>query len=157
MPSSLRRFAAASVPSPPMAISDVMPCSSMTWAMRSGPPPFSNGFVREVPRIVPPCFEMPMTWARPRGMVSPSTTPFQPLRKPTNSRPYRFVPVKTAERITALRPGQSPPLVRMPILIASIMPCPAGGQKPHASSTRGRTPGLARVWTSRAAAPAFPT
>ena len=27
-----------------------------------GPPPFSNGLVRDVPRIVPPCLEMPMTW-----------------------------------------------------------------------------------------------
>ena len=67
--------------------------------------------------MVPPCLEMPITWGRPRGMVSPSTTPRQPPLKPTNSMPCSFVPVNTAARMTALRPGQSPPLVKIPIFI----------------------------------------
>ena len=53
--------------------------------------------------------------ARSMGTVSPSSTPRQPSRKPTTSSPCSPIPLRTTARITALRPGQSPPPVRMPM------------------------------------------
>src|SRR6218665_1543255 len=88
--------------------------------MASGPPPPSNGFVREDPRMVPPCFERPRTSQRVMGIVSPSTTPRHPHRNPTNSAPCEITPFKTAPRITALRHGQSPPLVKIPIFMCCL-------------------------------------
>src|SRR5690606_25039905 len=46
--------------------------------------------------------------------------PFQPSRNPTNSRPCTCTPVSTTPRMTALRPGASPPPVRMPIAIRPL-------------------------------------
>src|SRR6218665_1413428 len=54
------------------------------------------------------------------GIVSPSTTPRHPHRNPTNSAPCEITPFKTAPRITALRPGQSPPLVKIPIFMCCL-------------------------------------
>lgn len=86
--------------------------------MFSAPPRSpSYGFVRLVPRIVPPTFDSPFTSCRVSGMKSPSTSPRHPSRIPTNSRSYEVVPLSTMPRMTALRPGQSPPLVRMPIFM----------------------------------------
>jgi hypothetical protein len=79
MPASDSRCAAASVPSPPIAMSASTPPSAITSATRSAPPN-SNGLVRDDPRMVPPCFEMPITCGRPSGTVSFSTSPFQPQR-----------------------------------------------------------------------------
>src|SRR5580693_6834772 len=47
-------------------------------------------------------------------MVSPSSGPRHPSRNPTNSRPYSWTPLRTTARITAFKPGQSPPPVRTP-------------------------------------------
>src|SRR5674476_563025 len=65
--------------------------------------------------MVPPCARIPLTSARPRGRVKPSSGPFQPSRKPTNSWPYAWTPLVTAALITAFSPGQSPPPVSIPI------------------------------------------
>ena len=45
------------------------------------------GADRLVPRIVPPCWARPRTLLRSNGIASPSTSPRQPSRKPTNSWP----------------------------------------------------------------------
>src|SRR3546814_16166136 len=81
----------------------------------------SYGLVRLVPRIVPPTFDGPFTSWRVRGKKSASTTPRHPSRMPTNSLSYVVVPLSTTPRMTALSPGQSPPLVRMPILLAVVL------------------------------------
>src|SRR5580658_6661572 len=47
-------------------------------------------------------------------MVSPSSGPRHPSRNPTDSRPYSWTPLRTTARITAFKPGQSPPPVRTP-------------------------------------------
>src|SRR5690554_3655022 len=86
--------------------------------MRSGPPfSPSNGLVLLVPRIVPPCFESPRTACRSRVMKSSSTSPRHPCRKPTSSASCESTPLSTAPRMTAFKPGESPPLVSMPIFI----------------------------------------
>src|SRR5581483_4986117 len=77
-----------------------------------------NGLVRDDPRIVPPRGKMPRTAWTSRGMVSPSSGPRHPSRNPTNSRPYSCTPLRTTARITAFRPGQSPPPVRTPTRMA---------------------------------------
>src|SRR5262249_8848955 len=64
---------------------------------------------------------MPRTAWMSRGIVSPSSGPRQPSRNPTNSRPYSCTPLRTTARITAFRPGQSPPPVRTPTRMASTI------------------------------------
>src|SRR5665811_1052924 len=76
--------------------------------------------------MVPPCARIPLTSARPRGRVNPSSGPFQPSRKPTNSWPYAWTPLITAARITAFSPGQSPPPVNIPIRMAANLPVTCG-------------------------------
>src|SRR5437588_2502755 len=67
--------------------------------------------------IVPPLGSVPRMTATPSGMVAPSSTPFQPSRNPTISSPWTFYPLRTTARITAFRPGQSPPPVSTPTLM----------------------------------------
>ena len=73
------------------------------------------GFVREVPRMVPPRVSRPFVDAVDSGMLSPSSTPRQPWRYPMKEWPYTVSPLRTTARMTALRPGQSPPPVNIPI------------------------------------------
>src|SRR3989338_134651 len=47
--------------------------------------------------------------------------PFQPYLNPITSHPFLIPPLTTA-RITALRPGQSPPPVKIPILVVTSYP-----------------------------------
>ena len=80
-----------------------------------------SGLVRDDPRIVPPRGRMPRTAWTSRGTVSPSSGPRHPSRNPTNSRPYSSTPLRTTARITAFRPGQSPPPVRTPTRMAPTL------------------------------------
>ena len=80
------------------------------------------GLVREVPRIVPPRCRIPRVDATDNDMVWSSTRPLQPCRIPMNSWPYSRSPRRTSARITAFRPGQSPPPVSTPILMAAFLP-----------------------------------
>ena len=122
-PCSPSLVATPSVSSPPIAISASTPRPARLSLIRSmplrpPPPVFFNGFVLEVPRIVPPRGRMPRTAWMSRGIVSPSSGPRHPSRNPTNSSPYSCTPLRTTARITALRPGQSPPPVRTPTRMA---------------------------------------
>src|SRR4051794_8121263 len=83
--------------------------------MRSTPPSTFNGLVRDDPRIVPPRGRMPRVVSTSSVIVRFSIGPFQPSRNPRNSWPYVSLPLRTAARITALSPGQSPPPVSIPI------------------------------------------
>ena len=89
--------------------------------MRSTPPSILIGLVRLEPRIVPPRGRMPRTCGMPSGVVTPSSGPFQPSRNPTNSKPYSVTPLRTTARMTALRPGQSPPPVSTPTRMVLLM------------------------------------
>src|SRR6201995_2476938 len=125
-PSAYSLVAAPRVSSPPMAISASTPRPARLSRIRSAPdgPPLplpANGLVRDVPRIVPPRGRMPRTAWMSRGTVSPSSGPRQPSRKPTNSYPYSCTPLRTTARITAFKPGQSPPPVRTPTLMAPTL------------------------------------
>jgi hypothetical protein len=69
-----------------------------------------------LPSIVPPRGSSPRTSAMSNsralcGLMSPS----KPSSIPKTSHPYSLMAVFTAARMTALRPGQSPPRVRRPI------------------------------------------
>src|SRR5262249_47309445 len=76
------------------------------------------GFVREEPRIVPPRWRIPRVLESVRSIASLLSTPAQPYRNPTNSCPWALMPLRTMARMTALRPGQSPPPVSTPIRMA---------------------------------------
>src|SRR5512137_2839529 len=77
-----------------------------------GPSGRLKGLVREVPRMVPPSWRMPDVFWRVIRKWSSSRRPFQPSRTPVNSNPC-CSPRRTTARMTAFRPGQSPPPVRM--------------------------------------------
>src|SRR4051794_25640564 len=126
-PRSCSLVATPSVSSPPIATSASTPRSARLLLICSTPPSTLNGLVREEPRMVPPRGRMPRTCGMPSSVVIPSSGPFQPSRKPTNSKPYSLTPLRTTARMTAFRPGQSPPPVRTP--------------------TRMRSPGVVAGWS----------
>src|SRR4051794_3259201 len=64
--------------------------------------------------MVPPRGRMPRVLSRSSSTISPSSTPAQPLRNPTTLLPPAVTALRTTARMTALRPGQSPPPVRIP-------------------------------------------
>src|SRR6266702_191248 len=119
-PSSCSRAATPRVSSPPMATSASTPRLARLSLTRSSPArppdaaPSPSGLVRDEPRIVPPRGRMPRTACTSRVMVSPSSGPRHPSRNPVNSYPCSSAPVRTMARMTAFRPGQSPPPVRTP-------------------------------------------
>ena len=125
MPSSFSRAATPSVSSPPITTSASTPRPARLSLIRSTPvrpgPVSLNGLVRDEPRIVPPRGRMPRTALTSSGIVSASSGPRQPSRKPTNSSPYSWIPLRTTARITAFRPGQSPPPVRTPTRIGQSL------------------------------------
>src|SRR5580700_10937189 len=127
-PAACSLAATPSVSSPPIATSASTPRLSRFSLTRSIPvlPPTvadsAAGFVRDEPRIVPPRGRMPRTASTSRTMVSPSSGPRQPSRKPMNSMSCSATPVRTTARITAFRPGQSPPPVRTPTRISFSSP-----------------------------------
>src|SRR5262249_38427554 len=126
-PSAFRRAATPRVSSPPIATSASTPRPERFALIRSSPdlPPdaaFSDsGLVREEPSIVPPRGRMPRTAWMSSGTVSPSSGPRQPARTPRNSSPYSGMPRRTKARMTAFRPGQSPPPVSTPIRIGATL------------------------------------
>src|SRR3954452_19961598 len=89
----------------------------------STPPSSLYGFVRLVPMIVPPRGRIPETSRSARSRNSPSTSPRQPSRMPTESQPAASAS-RTTARITAFSPGQSPPPVRMPTVFATLVGLP---------------------------------
>ncbi len=121
-PPSLISLAALRVPSPPIGMTASIPRSSQCFLARSTPSRRWLGWTREEPRIVPPWARMPLTESRVRGRWTPSRRPRQPSWKPMISSPWSTTPRWTTERITAFRPGQSPPLVSTPIRIALQLP-----------------------------------
>ena len=70
--------------------------------------------MRDVPRIVPPLPSIHLTLSLSSGMVSSPMRPSQPFRMPMTSSPTSF-DRPTTPRITAFRPGQSPPAVNTPM------------------------------------------
>src|SRR5688572_9943450 len=112
-PAWWRSRAAESVPSPPATIRASRPNRLTLDSSRWRSSTLRSGLTREVPRIVPPLGRMPMTEYDVRGSTSPSMRPSQPLRMPRTSIPRPWAR-RTTARITALRPGQSPPPVRTP-------------------------------------------
>src|ERR1700736_1861157 len=65
---------------------------------------------------------MPRTACTSSAIVSPSSGPRQPSRNPTNSSPWTWTPLRTTARMTAFRPGQSPPPVRTPMRTSVSVP-----------------------------------
>src|SRR6266849_3611816 len=107
------------VSSPPMATTAPTFKARRFLSTISGPlAGFLNGLVREVPRMVPPRWRMPLVASR----VSRSCSPRQPSRIPITSSPC-CSPRRTTARITALRPGQSPPPVKTAIFINAPPGC----------------------------------
>ena len=105
------------VPSPPITTRASIPSRCSRAA--ATPPSWLCGLTLEVPRIVPPLGRMPLVTRPSSGTLRPSITPRQPSAKPTNSSLYTTSPLRTTARMTALRPGQSPPPVSTPTLILS--------------------------------------
>src|SRR5688572_23670792 len=67
--------------------------------------------------MVPPLVRISSTSERPICLVRFSIGPCHPLRNPTISQPCALMPLRTTARITAFRPGQSPPPVSTPMRI----------------------------------------
>src|SRR4051812_42472226 len=111
------RLAAPSVSSPPMAIRPSTPRRSKVARITSGPSSRLNGLVREERRIVPPRGRMPRVESSVSSIASPSSGPRHPSRKPRISWPWCRVALRTMARMTAFRPGQSPPPVSTPNLM----------------------------------------
>src|SRR6266702_4412328 len=106
------------VSSPPMATTAPTFSALRFLSTISGPlAGFLNGLVREVPRMVPPRWRIPLVASRvSRSCRGGSSRPRQPSRIPITSRPC-CSPRRTTARMTALRPGQSPPPVKTAIFI----------------------------------------
>src|SRR3954447_7348698 len=115
--SPCRRLATPRVSSPPMAISPSTPRRSKFARMTSGPSSRLNGLVRDERRIVPPRGRMPRVESSVSSIESASSGPRQPSRKPRISWPWWRVALRTMARMTAFRPGQSPPPVSTPNFI----------------------------------------
>src|SRR6266481_17454 len=111
--------ATPSVSSPPMATTAPTFRAFRFLITVSAPPGFLKGFVRLVPRIVPPRWRIPLVASRvSRSCSGGSSRPRQPSRTPITSKPC-CSPRRTTARITALRPGQSPPPVRTAIFMTA--------------------------------------
>src|SRR3954463_1118990 len=90
---------------------------------------FLNGFVREVPRRVPPRWSVPLVASRvSRKCIGGSRRPRHPSRIPITSRPC-CSPRRTTARITALRPGQSPPPVSTAIFMVLPSDAPSTAKR----------------------------
>jgi hypothetical protein len=114
-PSSCRSRAAPSEPSPPITMNPSSRWRAIVAFTSSTPSGSWYGCTRDVPRIVPPRGRMPRHRLTSRTSHSSSRTPRQASRKPTTVPPWTRSTFRTTARITALRPGQSPPEVSMPI------------------------------------------
>ena len=110
-------MATPSVSSPPIAIKASTFIFAKFSFIFSTPLSILNGLVLDEPKIVPPLGKIPRVAGISNFMVRPSSGPRQPSRKPRNSYPYSLTPLRTAARITAFKPGQSPPPVKIPIRI----------------------------------------
>ena len=120
-------------PSPPMVITASIPSSHalvMTWSemSRTTSLPFSSVLYRKglprlvVPRIVPPRGRMPLTCLSVSsydfsGQIRPSKPSGMPMTFHLYFRKAHFA----AARMTALRPGASPPPVQIPMQRMSDM------------------------------------
>ena len=116
---------------------------------------------------MPPRGRMPRVDSIVSSSYAPSIGPRQPSRKPTISRPWSSMPRRTTARITAFRPGQSPPPVSTPIRTLATIPTlvrmarrghderqPLGGTLACASGLHvalGRLPRRTATATSRTA------
>jgi hypothetical protein len=80
----------------------------------------------------------------------PSSGPFQPSRKPRNSCPCTSTPFRTTARMTAFRPGQSPPPVRTPMRTA-VLPRRASADARQSSAARRCRSGLRTPTTTACA------
>ena len=120
-PASFNRRAFFCVPPPPMQtmasrwwrlhVSRIAPVMSRT----SSPICIWCGLSRLVPKIVPPLVRMPESILFSNGIVRSWTSPRNPSQKPTSSIPKMSRAALPTPRIAAFSPGQSPPLVRIPI------------------------------------------
>ncbi len=139
-PASLISLAAFRVPSPPIGMTASRPRSEQYFLARSTPSRRWLGWTREEPRMVPPWARMPLTESRVRGRWWPSRNPRHPSSNPMISSPWSTTPRCTTERITAFRPGQSPPLVSTPIRISFATPEQNRGTAGLQAGTTGRHP-----------------
>ena len=123
---SASRAATLSVSSPPMATSASRCSRSMLRRTSSMPCSSFIGFTRELPSMVPPSWRMPESFERSRLITSPSPImPAHPLRIPNSESPAASARLPIA-RMAALRPGASPPPVRMAILCPTLPLLSAG-------------------------------
>ena len=114
--------AAPSVSSPPIAISPSRCRLCIVSLTRAGPSSCFRGFVRDVPRIVPPRGRIPRVDSIVSSSNRFSSGPRQPSRNPMIACPCVSIPLRTIARIAAFSPGQSPPPVRTPRRTARTIP-----------------------------------
>ena len=93
----------------------VEPLPSKCLEHRSTPPSILYGFVRVVPMIVPPRGRIPEISRGPSGSTRSVDEPAPARRARRRPRRPRSSERRVTARMTAFRPGQSPPPVRIPI------------------------------------------
>ena len=147
-----------SVPSPPITIRASSPNSfalriTSSETSRTVDTSFSrnlylNGSPRlVVPRIVPPRGRIPITSLRERtrSFSCGQSRPSKPSSMPRTFHPYFMMAQFTAARITAFKPGQSPPPVQIPIVSGcSAMPFPLTSSTNFLNGERQQQPGYSR-------------
>src|SRR3972149_4308151 len=136
-PSSDNFCATLRVSSPPMATRASISRARGRSRIRCGPRSPLNGFVRDVPRMVPPRCRIPRTSSGVSSTTSSLSNPNQPLRMPTIS--YRSrLPARATALIAAFSPGASPPPVRTPIRMCNppILPSHTGHGRERLSGGR---------------------
>ena len=101
----MERARTPSMSSPPSRRARRVPPRGSGSRTRSTPSSSLNGFVREVPRIVPPRGRSPEISRGPSGSKTPSTSPRQPERTPTTNRARAENERRATARITAFNPG----------------------------------------------------
>ena len=136
------------VSSPPMATTAPTFSARRFFSTISGPlAGFLKGLVREVPRMVPPRWRMPLVASRvSRSCSGGSSKPRHPSRIPITSRPF-CSPRRTTALITAFRPGQSPPPVKTAIFINApprTKDAPSFAPIPPSRKNRARAASLLR-------------
>src|SRR5262249_39776854 len=147
-------------PSPPIETSANKPRASIPIftpssnsfgsARRSPWPTLAENFPRlDVPRIVPPRGNNPLSLWESSGIVCCGLSkPSYPPRTPMHSHP-RFAAVFATARITAFKPGQSPPPVSTPIRLLMWLLYRLRGQPGGAVFADQREAFIYRVYAMR--------
>ena len=132
-PRSESRRALRAVPPPPRQMRASSPSewklSTITSRMSIAVPPTSIrwGFSRLVPRMVPPLVRIPDSASSSRRRYRCCISPRNPSLNPMTFMSWLRIAALPMARMAAFSPGESPPAVRMPMLLPMAPSGSVGG------------------------------